>query len=104
MISVIRFLNLKRHVIFNPMQTTRGFFVILILFIVSSCASVKLRTADTYYEQLQYANAIPYYEEVMHKKYSDEVSIKLADCYRNTKNFHRSERNAMQKLRAKGFM
>ena len=86
------------------MQTTRGFFVILILFIVSSCASVKLRTADTYYEQLQYANAIPYYEEVMHKKYSDEVSIKLADCYRNTKNFHRSERNAMQKLRAKGFM
>lgn len=73
------------------MQTTKGFLAILICVFICSCASVKLRTADTYYEQLQYANAIPYYEEVMRKKYSDEVMIKLADCYRNIKNYHRSE-------------
>ncbi len=56
-----------------------------------SCASVKLRTADTYYEQLQYDKAIPYYEQVMGKKYSVELLIKLADSYRNIKNYKKSE-------------
>ncbi len=59
--------------------------------IFCACATVKLRTADTYYDQLQYEKAIPYYEEIILKKYSDDLLIKLADSYRNIKNYKKSE-------------
>ncbi len=59
--------------------------------ILYSCASVKLRTADTYYEQLQYEKAIPYYEKLLDRNYSYDILIKLADCYRNIKNYKKSE-------------
>lgn len=64
---------------------------ILFCFIFYSCASVKLRTADTYYEQLQYEKAIPYYEQLLDRNYSYDVLIKLADSYRNIKNYKKSE-------------
>ncbi len=73
------------------MQLKKVFKILFVSILFSSCVSVKLRTADTYYDQLQYQNAIPYYELVMRKKYSDDVMIKLADCYRNVNNYSRSE-------------
>lgn len=67
-------------------------FIFLSAFIFcSSCVTVKQRTGDDYYEQLQYKEAIPYYEYVLRKKYSDEILIKLANCYRITKNYAKSE-------------
>lgn len=65
------------------------FSIVLIYF--SSCITVKQRTGDDYYEQLQYKEAIPYYEYVINKKYTDDVLVKLANCYRITKNYTRSE-------------
>lgn len=65
-------------------------FVLLFLF-CAACVTVKQRTGDDYYEQLQYKEAIQYYEYVIKKKYSDEVLIKLANCYRVSKNYIKSE-------------
>ncbi|MBS1763588.1 MAG: OmpA family protein [Bacteroidetes bacterium] len=60
--------------------------------ILSSCTTVKLRTADDYYDQNIYEKAIPYYEEVLNKKLDVNTLIKLADCYRNTRNFKNTEK------------
>jgi outer membrane protein OmpA-like peptidoglycan-associated protein len=58
---------------------------------LSSCITVKLRTGDTYYEQHLFDKAIPYYQQVISKKYSDDLLIKLAECYRNVKNYQQTE-------------
>lgn len=64
---------------------------IMILISFSSCLTVKQRTGDDYYEQLLYKEAIPYYEYVIKKKYNNEVLIRLANCYRISRNYIKSE-------------
>jgi outer membrane protein OmpA-like peptidoglycan-associated protein len=66
-------------------------FLIVIFLTLASCVTVKLRTADTYYEQNLFDKAIPYYQEVINKKFTVDILIRLADCYRNTKNYQQSE-------------
>lgn len=73
------------------MQRNFIFTFLLTLTFCSSCITVKQRTGDDYYDQLQYKESIPYYEYVLKKKYSDDILIKLANCYRITKNYSRSE-------------
>jgi peptidoglycan-associated lipoprotein len=67
--------------------------MLIILFLVSitGCLSVKLRNADTYYEDYSFADAIKNYEAVLNKKNNPEAMIKLADCYRQTNNSIKSE-------------
>lgn len=66
-------------------------YILLFAFLFTACLSVKTRTGDSYYEQLQYKEAIPFYEYSLKKKYNFDVMLKLADCYRNTKNYIRAE-------------
>src|SRR6185436_3017970 len=72
----------KRKVIF----ALAGFLVFL-----SGCLSVKLRTANSYYDDYAFADAIKNYEAVLAKKYIPDAIIKLADCYRQTNNSVKAE-------------
>ncbi|HMR45753.1 MAG TPA: OmpA family protein [Bacteroidia bacterium] len=73
------------------MNRKRNTFLLFAALLFTSCLSVKQRTGDTYYEQNLYDKAIPYYQEVANKKLNLEVLVKLADCYRNIKNYQLSE-------------
>ena len=73
------------------MNRKRNIFLLFVILFFTSCLSVKQRTADTYYEQNLYDKAIPYYQEVTNKKFNLDILIKLADCYRNVKNYALSE-------------
>ncbi|HKR07281.1 MAG TPA: OmpA family protein [Bacteroidia bacterium] len=58
---------------------------------ITGCLSVKLRTANSYYDDYAFADAIKNYEAVLEKKYNPDAIIKLADCYRQTNNSLKAE-------------
>ena len=91
MILAIKFPKSKLLAIFNAMKLNTYFLLSLVL-VICSCTTVKLRTADDYYEQNIYEKAIPYYEKVISKKFDANTLIKLADCYRNVRNFKNTEK------------
>lgn len=91
MILAIKFPKSKLRAIFNAMKLNTYFLLSLVL-VICSCTTVKLRTADDYYEQNIYEKAIPYYEKVISKKFDANTLIKLADCYRNVRNFKNTEK------------
>jgi peptidoglycan-associated lipoprotein len=67
-------------------------FVFAVFFVlITGCLSVKLRTANSYYEDYAFADAIKKYEAVLAKKYNPDAMIKLADCYRQTNNSAKAE-------------
>lgn len=62
-----------------------------IVLIAGGCVSIKLRTANSYYEDYAFADAIKNYEAVLSKKMIPDAMIKLADCYRQTNNSAKAE-------------
>lgn len=68
-----------------------SFSVILLLLFFFGCTSVKLRTANTYYEEYAFADAIKNYESVLSKRSNPDATIKLADSYRQTNNSLKAE-------------
>ncbi len=74
--------------------------VIVFLLFAAACVSVKLRTANSYYDDFAFADAIKNYEAVLAKKMIPEAAIKLADCYRQVNNPVKAEQwyNTIVKL------
>ncbi|MEO8147631.1 MAG: OmpA family protein [Bacteroidia bacterium] len=56
------------------------------LVILASCASIRYRNGNSFYEEYAYAEAIKKYEKIFEKKKYKDVQYKLADCYRLTGN------------------
>lgn len=67
------------------------FLLILALSSMWSCTSVKLRTANTYYEEYAFADAIKNYEYVLSRKKNNDAILKLADSYRQVNNSQKAE-------------
>ena len=60
-------------------------------FLMTSCLSIRLRSANENYQQFAYAEAIKDYEWVMQKKQVDEAIPALSECYRLTGNDVKTE-------------
>lgn len=67
------------------------FLLTLALSCMWSCTSVKLRTANTYYEEYAFADAIKNYEYVLSRKKNNDAILKLADSYRQVNNSQKAE-------------
>ncbi|MEW6469009.1 MAG: OmpA family protein [Bacteroidota bacterium] len=72
-----------------------GVFVLPLL----SPAQMRMKKANKYFEQEQYAKAIPLYKKSARGKKREEAWTRLADCYRITKNYVKAEQY-YQKLAA----
>jgi outer membrane protein OmpA-like peptidoglycan-associated protein len=64
---------------------------ILLVALMASCTSVRLRNANEYYDAHAYTDAIRKYEKVLEKRMIPEAMIRLADCYRQIGNTHQTE-------------
>jgi outer membrane protein OmpA-like peptidoglycan-associated protein len=64
---------------------------VAVIFLLSGCLSIRLRTANENYQQFAYAEAIKDYEWVLQKKKVDEAIPRLAECYRLTNNDVKAE-------------
>ena len=75
------------------MKIKRKFIYIagISLFLLSSCLSIRLRTANENYQQYAYADAIKDFEWVLQRKKVTEAIPLLADCYRQTGNTIKTE-------------
>lgn len=69
--------------------------ILLLAFLVTapsfSVAQMKMKRADKHFENEEYAKAIPLYRKSAHGKKRNEAWMKLADCYRITKNYNKAE-------------
>ena len=68
-------------------------FVLIAVFILpdASFAQMKMKRADKLFENEEYAKAIPLYKKSARGKKRSEAYMKLADCYRITKNYDKAE-------------
>lgn len=55
------------------------------------CLFAQLNKANKFYENYNYANAIPLYEKIVKKKNNPVAIQNLANCYRVTKNYVKAE-------------
>jgi len=64
------------------------FFILIFLLAIlfSSCANIRYRTGNAYYDELLYADAAKKYEMIGNKSKYEDVIFKLGDCYRLTGN------------------
>ena len=64
---------------------------LFILFLFANGLLAQLRRANAYYEQYDYARAIPLYKKAVKKSATAEALEKLANSYRLTKNYVEAE-------------
>jgi outer membrane protein OmpA-like peptidoglycan-associated protein/tetratricopeptide (TPR) repeat protein len=77
---------------FNFMKTIfRSFSLLLIICCCMLPAAAQMRKADKLYKNLQYAEAIMYLKRAAHGKNKSDALTKLADCYRQVKNYPQAE-------------
>ena len=65
--------------------------VLALITVLFSCADSHIYKGDRYYDNIAYADAIPHYEKVYYKSPTNEIGIKLADCYFRTGNLASAE-------------
>lgn len=65
--------------------------IILVLTALVNGLFAQVKRADKYYENLEYAKAIPLYKKAVKRKEDPDVLRKLANSYRSTKNYQQAE-------------
>src|ERR1051326_3501430 len=70
---------------------SRAFLFFSIFIFSASLAFAQLSHADKLYSKMQYVNAIQYYKRAAHGKNKEKALLKLADCYRFTKDYVKAE-------------
>lgn len=69
----------------------RFLLLVISVFSLHSCVSVRLRTANENYEQSAYAPAADDYEYVLAKRQDRDAIVNLADCYYQMGNSYKTE-------------
>jgi outer membrane protein OmpA-like peptidoglycan-associated protein len=65
--------------------------IVFILSLITHVSFAQLKKANRYYENFEYAKAIPLYKKVVKKNENPEALEKLAHSYRLTKNYSQAE-------------
>ncbi|NNM16626.1 MAG: hypothetical protein HKO56_08210, partial [Bacteroidia bacterium] len=55
--------------------------ICITVIVASGCASMQMRTADRFYEDLAYYNALRNYEDVAIKTQNEKAILRTAECY-----------------------
>ncbi|HET6244409.1 MAG: OmpA family protein [Bacteroidetes bacterium] len=69
------------------MKNFKLFFTLLLVFVLLNNAWAQIKRADSYFDNLQYAKAVPLYKRAVGKKHGAQAIEKLAESYRLIKKY-----------------
>ena len=73
------------------MVNIKKYFFLVLILLICCPVSAQLQRGDKYFNEGEFAKAIPAYERILKNKSDSAVMENLANCYRITKNYKKAE-------------